>query len=190
MVDMGFPREEVIHAMRASFNNPERAVEYLTTGVIPEAFEGPSGSGEAVEGETVTHQVETLAALRENPEFQQLRTVIQQNPQMIGPIIEQLSQSNPELLQMIEQHKDEFIALLMEGANPEDFAEIMGEEVGEEDLEPGAQVIQLTEQDRAAIARLESMGFDRTMVVEAYFACDKNEELAANFLLEQLQDQQ
>ena len=31
LMDMGFPREQVVQALKAAFNNPERATEYLLT---------------------------------------------------------------------------------------------------------------------------------------------------------------
>ena len=36
--------------------------------------------------------------------------------------------------------------------------------------------------------QLEEMGFDRATVLEVFFACNKNEELAANYLLDHMHE--
>merc|ERR1712086_1218570 len=50
------------------------------------------------------------------------------------------------------------------------------------------QVLRLTEQEMAAVNRLADMGFDRTEAAQAYLACDKNEALAANLLMDSMGD--
>ena len=114
-----------------------------------------------------------LDFLRSNPQFQQLRQIVQQQPQMLEPILQQVGAGNPQLAAMIAERPEEFLRLLAEDQGDDDAA-----------LPPGAQAIQVTEEEREAIERLCRLGFERDLVIQAYFACDKNEELAANYLFD------
>jgi UV excision repair protein RAD23 len=139
---------------------------------------GTSGRGTGVAAGTgATAGPGNLDFLRNNPQFQQLRQIVQQQPQMLEPILQQVGAGNPQLAAMIAERPEEFLRLLAEDQGDDDAA-----------LPPGAQAIQVTEEEREAIERLCRLGFERDLVIQAYFACDKNEELAANFLFDQPED--
>jgi UV excision repair protein RAD23 len=226
---MGFERDQVVRALHAAFNNPERAVEYLTTGiptnVVPPSqpaqqpkppvssqppsqppqqtpqqtsqptqqprVPNPTSSSQATPFPNLfaPQQQQQQSApsgvfdfLRQHPQFNTLRMMVQQNPDLLQPVLAQLGSQNPQLLQLINQHQQEFIQLLNEpvsetgGTNP---LSGMGNPPG-----PSPQYIQVTPEEKAAIDRLCGLGFDRALVIEAFFACDKDETLAANYLLE------
>lgn len=218
IMEMGFPREEVLRALRASFNNPNRAVEYLMTGIpdIPtqaapaspsggraaapaaaaggEAAGSPPAEGAAGGGEGgISLPSNLLGALmgqqggggghfewlRQHPQFNQIKAMVQRNPQLLGPLLQQLGQLNPQILQTIGQHQAEFMALLNEPI--QGGAAAAG---GPGGAPPGSNYIQVTQEEKEAIDRLQALGFERHVVIEAFFACDKDEQVTANYLFD------
>lgn len=179
IMDMGYNRQQVELALRASFNNRERAVEYLITGIPEDLLQ----EQEAEEGS----DEDPLAFLRDQPQFQQMRAVIQQNPNLLNAVLQQIGQTNPALLQVISQHQQAFVRMLNEPVNAPAAGGAATEDSSAEaqQPQPPQNVIQISPQDKEAIERLKALGFPEHMVIQAYFACEKNENLAANFLLSQ-----
>ncbi|XP_044763132.1 UV excision repair protein RAD23 homolog B [Coccinella septempunctata] len=195
ITDMGYPRDQVEQALRASFNNPDRAVEYLING-IPANLDEQEAVSADMSGvdERQSEAGDPLAFLRTQPQFQQMRIVIQQNPQLLNAVLQQIGQTNPALLQLISQNQESFVRMLNEPAPGQGGATTPANATTGQGAVPPlappagalpAGTIQVTSQDKAAIERLKALGFPEHLVVQAYFACDKNENLAANFLLSQ-----
>ncbi|XP_035269586.1 RAD23 homolog A, nucleotide excision repair protein b [Anguilla rostrata] len=203
IMSMGYEREQVIAALRASYNNPDRAVEYLLMGIpaepdlpprevarpppatnppapVTEGPQPPPAASSTVSSTSSPASGNPLEFLRNQPQFQQMRQIIQQNPALLPALLQQLGRDNPQLLQQITQHQERFVQMLNEPH---------GGEVGGEEAEgQGASqtnYIQVTPQEKEAIERLKALGFPEGLVIQAYFACEKNENLAANFLLQQ-----
>ncbi|KAK3847813.1 MAG: UV excision repair protein Rad23 [Linnemannia gamsii] len=223
MMEMGFPREQCMNAMRASFNNPDRAVEYLMTGIpehlqaqtaapapaaaprAPAAAAAPASAAatpaaaapatataaqpqnlftaaaqaaanarrSAETGGAGGDGADSLAFLRDQPQFQQIREMVQANPELLQPLLVQLGQTNPHMLQLINQNQHAFLNLLNEGNE------------GDDGQPPaGSNHIYVTQEEQEAIQRLESLGFDRQTAVEAFLACDRDEQMAANYLFD------
>jgi len=244
LMEMGFEKEQVVKAMRAAFNNPDRAAEYLFSGIpnmpaesqpspsqqrqqtsapqtptpqqpaqqpvqqqpqqpqqpsspqsspflnpntplIPPQFMGQQQQQSAQSGSGV------FDFLRQHPHFNSLRMMVQQQPELLQPVLQQLGQTNPAILQLIQQHQQEFIQLLNEpvqSTGQTGTGQTGTGMPGMPGMPPtgGPQYIQVSQEEKAAIDRLEKMGFDRSLVIEAFFACDKDEQLAANYLLEHM----
>lgn len=57
-------------------------------------------------------------------------------------------------------------------------------------LPQGAVTVNLTEEEQAAVGRLEGLGFDRNRCIEAFLLCERDETLAANFLFDSAMEEQ
>ena len=308
---MGFPEAEVRACLRASGGNADVAVEFLMNGIPDYASEAMNSMSNTASSPNVSAGAASggasananagapLEQLRNHPQINQLRQLVQSNPSTLQAVLTQIGQQQPDLLQEINSHQELFLQIMNEpvsdaapaapgassstapGANaiananananaesssspalglgagglspemmqglgnpaqlaqmidsmtpeqlqsmsammgltpeqlrmtaqaisrmpPEELQNYMsmamqgegmdmdgmagmmggGAGGGQGGAPPGAQVLRLSEEEMAAVDRLAGMGFDRSEAAQAYLACDKNEELAANLLMD------
>jgi len=199
ILDLGFPREQVEAALRASFNNPDRAVEYLM-GEIPPAVaaaapasqnqprQAPAGEAPpsapaaapdaqnpaAPGGEGMASSLAEV--IQRNPQLQELVNQVRTQPQLLPAYMETIGQQNPQLLRFISEHQQDFVNYIN---NPNQNQPAAGADAEGQ----GVNYITVTPRERQEIDELKAMGFSEMDCLQAYMACGKDMALAINLLL-------
>uniref|UniRef100_I1KWV6 Ubiquitin receptor RAD23 n=1 Tax=Glycine max TaxID=3847 RepID=I1KWV6_SOYBN len=188
ILDMGggsWDRDTVVRTLRAAYNNPERAVEYLYSG-IPEQAEAPPVTGVPASAQPSNPPADTPQAaqpasvpssgpnanpldlfpqglpnvgsgaagagsldfLRNSQQFQALRAMVQANPQILQPMLQELGKQNPHLMRLIQEHQVDFLRLINEPVEGGE-GNILGQLAG-----AMPQAVTVTPEERQAIERV------------------------------------
>lgn len=255
LVNMGFPEADARAALSAAMGNPDVAYEFLLSGIPDQLLDQRSSTTQPTPSQT--GGAVTIEALRQHPQFNMLKQLVQQNPAALPQVLDLIGQQSPELYAAIQANNDGFIAMMNEpitdtpapasqappspggfsqggagglagalsdpsqvmqmlaalppaqraqfaqtaGIDPQELEQLMlilnslppeqrqqfmasmGGAMGGMGGRSPANVVRLTEEEMAAVNRLTELGFTRQQAAQAYLACDKDEQLAANFLL-------
>ena len=206
--EMGFSGEEAKHAIKAARGNVEIAIEFLYNG-IPDDLPEQELQGE----ESLNSPDKLLKSIASV-----IKVACQGNPGNLTSMMAGLEQTQPELVNLIRQNEEQFRTLISQPINEEDIRTFQtftqqgrqsqqGQNVsggrtgvgssqqggssqhGASQQEGGRGQIKLTKEEFDVINRLKQFGFSEIDCVQAYFAFDKNEELALNFLFDNKQQE-
>jgi UV excision repair protein RAD23 len=204
LMDMGFPKTESEAAIKAARGDISIACEFLYNG-IPENLPMDEGAEDVGGSEGPAALLKSISSI--------VKVMCYNNPSQLQNILLSLQQSSPEVFELIRAHEDEFKALIQQPISEEDMRVFQqfsqggqlgglggglggsssgGQQVGGQSSggqSSGGQggrrdVIRLSQEDYEAVNRLKEMGFSEIDAAQAFFACDKNEELAANLLFD------
>ncbi|EDW24437.1 GL23402 [Drosophila persimilis] len=182
LMGMGYEEMPVRAALSASFNHPELAIEYLIAQIPSEAASGTASPVSV--SPSVAEMAVNLAPLMSDPRFAQVREMILQNPDQLEAILGQMSGSNPEVFEALRNHHGEFVDLLNYDLS------VLSDDDEFPQQADSAQQTPLTAAEAAAVDRLTALGFQHDLAVQVYLACNKNEELAADVLFRQSEEDQ
>ena len=175
LIDMGYERDKVEKAVKAANGSIDLAVEFLNSGNIPGAPQQSSNTGNANVNPNLPDELKKNASI--------IKCLCLNNPEKLPSILTNLKRHSPQLIELIKQHEEDFKNLLVAPLSQEDINNFQS--LQQELRRPQGPTIRLTKEESDAVKRLQELGFSQADAVQAYFACDKNEEMAANFLFEQ-----
>jgi UV excision repair protein RAD23 len=132
--------------------------------------------------------------------IERLRSIIMARPELLPQILNEISNANPQLGAMIRANPEAVMQMLTQGAADIRTAALAnvnaargGGGAGGAAGAPGApgaaaqpavQRIALSPAEQASVQNLIGLGFTPRRALEAFLICDRNEEMAANYLFE------
>ena len=207
LTDMGFGKEESENAIKAARGQVEIAVEFLYNGIpdylpIDDDEDNGNDNNDNDEGNNVNANLKAMASF--------VKVACSQDPSALGSIMQEIAENDPDTFKLIQDNEEEFKRLILEPITNTDlqvFQEMQQQMHGgdiemEDEYQPNEEyhpqlhqqqhhhhhqpgTIELTKEEFEAVQRLKVLGnFSEDEVVQAYLACDKNEEQAANLLFE------
>jgi UV excision repair protein RAD23 len=208
LMEFGFPKSECEAAIRAARGNINVATEFLISGIpenlpMEEEGLGVGGSSSNVDPNSPVVVLRNIASV--------VKVLCYNNPTQLQNILMTLQQNSPELMEIIRENEEEFKNLIQQPVTEDDMRafqdfnrQARGGESGMGGMSQGQSgqsgqsramghmgsgsndrnVIRLSKEDYDAVGRLKELGFSEMDAVQAFFACDKNEDMAANFLME------
>lgn len=204
LTDMGFGKEEAENAIKAARGQVEIAVEFLYNGIpdyLPMNDDDEDNDNGDDDGNNVNANLKAMASF--------VKVTCSQDPSALGSIMQEIAENDPDTFKLIQDNEEEFKRLILEPITNRDlqvFQEIQQQMHGgdiemEDEYQPNEEypqqqhqhgghhhqpgTIELTKEEFEAVQRLKVLGnFTEDEAVQAYLACDKNEEHAANLLFE------
>lgn len=189
LVEMGFAKSEAEAAIKAAKGNIQLAIEFLYNGlpeedVIPDEDDVEMNEGNE-EGENQSAEIKELAKIASI-----IKVICVQQPNALEGILASIEEQDPQLMELIKQNEEAFRTLLNQPVTNQDIKNFQdfqdnSQGGGHEERRNPPGTIELTKEEFEAVKRLREFGnFTDAEIVQAYFACDKNEELAVNLLFE------
>lgn len=125
----------------------------------------------------------SLAELAAHPTFNVIKQVVQQRPEALTQILQEIQRTNPDLFVLISNNRDEFIRRLKDPVQTDLASQIAQQYTDSLDDNQGDPEthVEVSEEEVAAVNRIcENYGFPKAAALEAFLISGKNEEIAVN----------
>lgn len=190
LVEMGFIKSEVEIAIKAAKGNIDKAIEYLSKGVknikIKEESEDEEENKKECDLKILDNKtdIEIAASV--------VKILVNSKKYSINQVLNLIQRNDSDLYKRIKDQEKYFIELLNNPISEEDtnIYNAYSKKTGWDNFHKKntkSNKIKLTKNEYEAVKRLKNLAnVSEYQAYEAYIICDKNENLAANYLLENI----